>query len=233
MAPASPATAGTGPRHPPRNTNVPGSQPRLPDAGFSLNHNKGSSMNKLILTSMIAIALSAGQANAFGLGDLGGIAKSAVGGAKADAAGKPSVSAGDLDSFLATAKEADGLITASTDTLFKTMVPQKDVAAHNAKVLEANNIADPAKRAEMLQQLVAEQMARLSKVDWDKQSRETPKLLSAEQKAAMKAGPFCVTVHNPRNVYYEMGKYGLKWVASVTKLYGQEIINHWSVYSRE
>jgi len=54
-----------------------------------------------------------------------------------------------------------------------------------------------------------------------------------EQKAAMKAGPFCVTVHNPRNVYYEMGKYGLKWVASVTKLYGQEIINHWSVYGGE
>ena len=54
-----------------------------------------------------------------------------------------------------------------------------------------------------------------------------------EQKAAAKAGPFCITVHNPRNVYYEMGKYGLKWVASVTKLYGQEIINHWSVYSGE
>ena len=54
-----------------------------------------------------------------------------------------------------------------------------------------------------------------------------------EQKAAAKAGPFCITVHNPRNVYYEMGKYGLKWVASVTKLYGQEIINHWSVYGGE
>lgn len=151
-------------------------------------------MNKLIMTSMIAIALSAGQANAFGLGDLGGIAKSAVGGAKADAAGSPSVSAGDLDSFLATAKEADGLITASTDTLFKTMVPQKDVAAHNAKVLEANNITDPAKRAEMLQKLVAEQMARLSKVDWDKQSRETPKLLNAEQKAAMNTAIYNFTL---------------------------------------
>jgi len=51
-----------------------------------------------------------------------------------------------------------------------------------------------------------------------------------EQKAAAKAGPFCITVHNPRNVYYDMGKYGLKWVASVTKLYGYEIINHWSAY---
>jgi len=53
---------------------------------------------------------------------------------------------------------------------------------------------------------------------------------SKEQKAAAKAGPFCITVHNPRNVYYEMGKYGLKWVASVSVLTGQEIINHWSAY---
>lgn len=138
-------------------------------------------MKKLMWMSVVAMAVGSVPAGAFGLGDLGGIAKSAVGSAKADAAGS-SASAGDLDTFLATAKEADTLISSSTDTLFKTMVPQKEVAAHNAKVLEANNIADPAKRAELLQQLIAQQMARLSKVDWDKQARETPKLLSAEQK---------------------------------------------------
>lgn len=54
---------------------------------------------------------------------------------------------------------------------------------------------------------------------------------TSEQKAAMQAGPFCVEVKNPRNVYYEMGKYGLKWAAGVTLLYGQEIINHWSAYA--
>lgn len=138
-------------------------------------------MKKLMWMSVVAMAVGSAPAGAFGLGDLGGIAKSAVGGAKADAAGS-SVAAGDLDSYLATAKEADMLISSSTDTLFKTMVPQKEVAAHNAKVLEANNITDPARRAELLQQLIAQQMARLSKVDWDKQARETPKLLSAEQK---------------------------------------------------
>ena len=142
-------------------------------------------MNKLILTSIIGMTLSISQANAFGLGDLGNIAKVATGSAKAEAAATSSNVTGHLDSFLATAKEADTLITASSDTLFKTMVPQKEVAAHNAKVLAANNITDPAKRAEILQQLLAEQMARLSQVDWDKQARETPKLLNAEQKVAV------------------------------------------------
>lgn len=51
-----------------------------------------------------------------------------------------------------------------------------------------------------------------------------------EQKTAAMAGPFCIEVQNPRNVFYEMGKYGLKWAASVTLLYGQDIINHWSAY---
>lgn len=166
-------------------------------------------MNKLILTSMIAMALAAGQANAFGLGGLGDLAKNAVGGAKANAAAGPSASAGDLDSFLATAKEADGLINASTDTLFKTMVPQKDVAAHNAKVLEANNITDPAKRAEMLQQLVAEQMARLSKVDWDKQARETPKLLSPEQKNDLSTAIYNFTLGTLKDKELAMQSKGL------------------------
>lgn len=150
-------------------------------------------MKKLMWMSVVAMAVGSVPAGAFGLGDLGGIAKSAVGSAKADAAGS-SASAGDLDTFLATAKEADTLISSSTDTLFKTMVPQKEVAAHNAKVLEANNIADPAKRAELLQQLIAQQMARLSKVDWDKQARETPKLLSAEQKNDLGAAIYNFTL---------------------------------------
>ena len=105
-------------------------------------------MKKLMLTSLIALALgSVNTASAFGLGDLAG----AVGGAKANAAAAPSVTAGDLDSFINAAKEADALISSSADSLFKNTQPKADVAAHNQKVLAANNLTDPAKREEMKQ----------------------------------------------------------------------------------
>lgn len=54
---------------------------------------------------------------------------------------------------------------------------------------------------------------------------------SKEQKAAMKASSFCILVHDALNVFYEMGKYKLKWAAAVTNQPAQEIIDHWSVYS--
>lgn len=54
---------------------------------------------------------------------------------------------------------------------------------------------------------------------------------SKEQKAAMKQSSFCILVHDAANVYYEMGKYGLRWAAAVTCVWAQEVIDHWSVYS--
>jgi hypothetical protein len=51
-----------------------------------------------------------------------------------------------------------------------------------------------------------------------------------EQKQVMRAGVYCFDIHNPRNVYYEMGKYGLRAVASVTNLSPEEVIEHWGVY---
>lgn len=54
-----------------------------------------------------------------------------------------------------------------------------------------------------------------------------------EQKTAMKHSSFCVTVHDARNVYYEMGKYGLKWAAAVSVMTAQEVIEHWSSYENQ
>lgn len=51
-----------------------------------------------------------------------------------------------------------------------------------------------------------------------------------EQKAAMKRSSFCVTVHDRRNVFYEMGKYGLKWAAAVSVMTAREVLDHWSAY---
>lgn len=56
---------------------------------------------------------------------------------------------------------------------------------------------------------------------------------SAEQKQQMRGGPYCIEIHNPRNVYYDMGKYGLRWVASVTNLSGTEVIDHWGIYDSD
>ncbi len=53
---------------------------------------------------------------------------------------------------------------------------------------------------------------------------------TAEQKEQMRGGPFCVDLHNPRNVFYSMGKYGLRWVASVTNMSPDEVIEHWGIY---
>lgn len=51
-----------------------------------------------------------------------------------------------------------------------------------------------------------------------------------EQKQVNRAGAYCLDIHSPRNVYYEMGKYGLRAVASITNLAPEEVIEHWAVY---
>lgn len=53
---------------------------------------------------------------------------------------------------------------------------------------------------------------------------------SKEQKANAANGPYCITCLDPRNFYYSIGKYGLKWVMNLTNICGQEIIDQWSVY---
>jgi hypothetical protein len=44
------------------------------------------------------------------------------------------------------------------------------------------------------------------------------------------ANPFCIKVHNPANVHYEMGAYGLRWVAVVSNLPAADAIDHWDSY---
>ena len=51
-----------------------------------------------------------------------------------------------------------------------------------------------------------------------------------QQKAAMKRGPFCVVVHHPSTVYYEMGSYGLRWVSTVSVVPAADVIDHWKAY---
>ena len=54
-----------------------------------------------------------------------------------------------------------------------------------------------------------------------------------QQKDAMKKGPFCVIVHHPSNVHYEMGAYGLRWVSTVSVVPAANVIDHWNAYVSE
>jgi hypothetical protein len=47
------------------------------------------------------------------------------------------------------------------------------------------------------------------------------------------ANPFCIKVHNPANVHYEMGAYGLRWVAVVSNLPAADAIDHWDSYQSD
>jgi hypothetical protein len=47
------------------------------------------------------------------------------------------------------------------------------------------------------------------------------------------ANPFCIKVHNPANVHYEMGAYGLRWVAVVSNLPAADAIDHWDSYKSD
>lgn len=55
---------------------------------------------------------------------------------------------------------------------------------------------------------------------------------SDDYKEAMH-NPFCIKIHNPANVHYEMGAYGLRWVAVVTNIPAAEAIDHWDSYRND
>jgi hypothetical protein len=50
------------------------------------------------------------------------------------------------------------------------------------------------------------------------------------QREAVHGGPFCIYVADRKSVYYEMGKYNLRWVAKVANVDISEIVDHWSLY---
>jgi len=54
-----------------------------------------------------------------------------------------------------------------------------------------------------------------------------------EQKAAMKASSFCLTCHDAGEIWYEVSKYGLKWVAHVSIVTAEDALNHWAIYESD
>jgi hypothetical protein len=56
---------------------------------------------------------------------------------------------------------------------------------------------------------------------------------SKEQKINAVNGPFCIEAIDPRTAYYEVGKYGLRWIAIISNSDGQAIIDHWGGYESD
>ena len=54
-----------------------------------------------------------------------------------------------------------------------------------------------------------------------------------ERKRILETGAFCINVHEPCTVHYEMGKYGLRWVTSVANVPAADILDHWELYADE
>jgi hypothetical protein len=51
-----------------------------------------------------------------------------------------------------------------------------------------------------------------------------------ERKNLLMNGAFCINVVEPDNIHYEIGKYGIRWVASVSNVTGSYILDHWEQY---
>lgn len=97
------------------------------------------------------------------------------------------VSAGDIDSFLKTANEADGLIRKSSETLFLAVATKSEIDAHNDKVKAANDIADPKEKEAALKKVADDEQAQLAKIDFSKKAEAAKKGMDAKQKALTSA----------------------------------------------
>lgn len=51
-----------------------------------------------------------------------------------------------------------------------------------------------------------------------------------EQREAIASSPFCIYVHDPKNVHYEMGPYGLSKVAIISNSSAADVVTHWEIY---
>jgi hypothetical protein len=91
--------------------------------------------------------------------------------------------AGDVDAFLKTASEADGLIRQSSDALFKAVATKEELDAHADKMKAANEVADPKEKEAALKKAEDDQQAQLAKVDFAAKAVEAKTSMDAKQKA--------------------------------------------------
>lgn len=90
-------------------------------------------------------------------------------------------SGGDVDAFLKTAEDADGLIRKSSKVLFEAVATKDQMDANADKVKAANEISDPKEKEAALKKASDDQQAVLAKTDFAAKSEEMKKGLDAEK----------------------------------------------------
>ena len=135
------------------------------------------STSALLSTLLIGVAVAAvtPTASAFGLGNL----TAAIPGGGGSST--HSVSAGDIDTFLKTAQDANQMIDTSSQYIFKAVGDQKDIAAQEAKRAAANGIADPKEKAAAIQQINADDATMVQKAIASKDAQDKINAMSKEQ----------------------------------------------------
>jgi hypothetical protein len=138
------------------------------------------SKNALLSALLIGVvgASISPAASAFGLGDL----KSAIPGAGGSSV--QSVSAGDIDAFIKTAQDANQMIDASSQYIFKALGNQKDIAELEAKRAAANDVADPKEKEAALQQVQADEATLVQKAFASKDAQDKISAMNKEQLSA-------------------------------------------------
>ncbi len=114
------------------------------------------------------------QVQAFGLGDI----TSAVTPAKASGS---SVSAGDIDAFIKTAKEAETLIDTAANYIFKVVVSKEEVAKHEEAMKVANALTDPKEKEAKINQVEADRDTYLQKALVSKETEAKVKSMNKAQ----------------------------------------------------
>lgn len=116
------------------------------------------------------------------------------GGLFGDSKSNAKTSAGDVDAFLKTADEADGLIRQSSDALFKAVATKEELDAHADKMKAANEVADPKEKEAALKKAEDDQQAQLAKVDFAAKAVEAKTSMDAKQQAQTGAAIYNFTL---------------------------------------
>ena len=127
----------------------------------------------LISTLTVVLSTASMPAHSFGLGNLTA--------ALPGSASSSSVSAGDVDAFIQTAKEAELLIDKAADHIFKALANKEEVAKYEAALKAAEEIKDVKEREAKINQIQADRDVSLQKTMASKETEAKVKTMNTKQ----------------------------------------------------
>ncbi len=136
---------------------------------------KKTKLTLLISTLTVVLSTASMPAHSFGLGNLTA--------ALPGSASASSVSAGDVDAFIQTAKEAELLIDKAADHIFKALANKEEVAKYEAALKAAEEIKDVKEREAKINQIQADRDVSLQKTMASKETEAKVKAMNTKQLA--------------------------------------------------